>query len=493
MDSSQPALNPEVQTFQIAYDDPISTQVNPMFQGEGTLRVDPSERTFTFKGQPRSQFAREEAVQVFSARQMRHAVRKGTRLAFLLDLGGAATGSPPFVFYCPTEAEASRIQSFLPKSEVVHDEEHRKFATDLAALPAGAHWWTSVTGIIILLNVASFIVMAGVFDAGWIQAASSEPYVRFAGNNGAATTSGEWWRLLTSMFAHYGVIHLLMNMWALLNVGQLMERLAGRSLFALIYLTSGICGGLASIWWNGDKVWSAGASGAVFGILGATLGYILRQKHTLPASVFQPMLKSSLLFIGYNLLYGFAKSGIDNADHIGGFTAGIVLGWLTALPLEREKRDLLLRPRFVLGVVVSLVLIAIGVAAAPRFDYSVREELSLEKTLEPVTTREPALLRNATTSVQAYQQHGDAGDALIRLLENELIPFYDDLSRNLGALPLTAGSKTDSRRQVLKRFADARAAAERQLLSDVKAGKTDLSAFTQLESKAEVILREIQP
>jgi len=198
--------------------------------------------------------------------------------------------------------------------------------------PSSGFSLRSVTGVIVALNIAVFVLMAGFLGAGWVEVTDMTPYVRYGANNAAVTMHGQWWRLITSMFMHYGVIHLALNMWALLQAGNLVERLQGRVLYALTYLGSGIGGGLLSIAWHGDKIWSAGASGAIFGVYGALLGRTYRDRLALPKAVLQPLMKSTVIFAGYNLLYGMVNPGIDNADHIGGLATGIALGWLTAPP-----------------------------------------------------------------------------------------------------------------------------------------------------------------
>ncbi len=232
--------------------------------------------------------------------------------------------------------------------------------------PAPVFSFRSVTGVIIAANVAVFILMAGFLGAGWMEAASLEPYIRYGANNAAATAHGEWWRLITSMFMHFGAVHLAFNMWALYQAGNLVERLQGRWLYAVTYLASGVGGGLLSIDWHGDKIWSAGASGAIFGVYGALIGHIGRDRLALPKAVVQALMKSTLLFAGYNLVYGLAVPGIDNADHVGGFVTGLALGWLTAPPTGAARTSALLKKRLVVAAATIVVIVAAGVAAVPR-------------------------------------------------------------------------------------------------------------------------------
>src|SRR5262249_58687152 len=138
---------------------------------------------------------------------------------------------------------------------------------------------------------------------------------------------GEWWRLLSSNFAHIGVVHLLLNMWCLWSLGRLAERMFGNWTFLAIYLLSGLGGSLASICWNPSIV-SAGASGAVFGVAGGLAAFWYFGKVALPRSIIKRDFASILTFVGYNLSYGFARGGVDNAGHIGGLFVRFSLGAL---------------------------------------------------------------------------------------------------------------------------------------------------------------------
>jgi rhomboid protease GluP len=328
------------------------------------------------------------------------------------------------------------------------------FAENLRQLPGATHPAGSVTNLLIAANVIAFVVLAGVFGAGWFDVADMQPYIGFAASNAAATTDGEWWRLLSSMFAHYGLLHLALNMWALYQTGHLMERVMGRGLYALTYLASGLGGGLLSMAWHGDTVWSAGASGAIFGVYGALLGFILREKQALPGEVFQPLLKSSLTFAGYNLIYGFIHPGIDNAAHIGGIAAGLLFGWLCALPMNAAQRAPLVKGRYATGTVALVVMVAVGVLAAPRFDYRVREELAWQDAVEDINTKEDALLKRENAAMKAWNEDRSKGAELATLLLTDLAPFYRDFGARLRALSYTPGRRTERRRQLLVELVD---------------------------------------
>lgn len=141
--------------------------------------------------------------------------------------------------------------------------------------------------------------------------------------------NGEWWRFGTAMFLHIGVIHLVFNSVALLSLGNRSEAQFGHERFLFIYLISGLLGGVWSFWLRGWMEYSAGASGAVFGILGAELGYLFFHRRAL-GEMGQAQRSSLIRTILFNILIGASVAYINNAAHIGGLVSGAVLGYLLA-------------------------------------------------------------------------------------------------------------------------------------------------------------------
>jgi rhomboid protease GluP len=136
--------------------------------------------------------------------------------------------------------------------------------------------------------------------------------------------AGQYWRLLSAVFVHVGFAHLLFNAYALFSFGREVERRFGRARFLALYLLSGIASTTASF--VGSPVLSAGASGAVFGLAGASMAYYAAYRDRLGGAG-RRSLASILMIVGLNLVMGFAAPGIDNLGHIGGLIAGLGLGW----------------------------------------------------------------------------------------------------------------------------------------------------------------------
>ena len=136
----------------------------------------------------------------------------------------------------------------------------------------------------------------------------------------AANMQGQWYRILTSAFLHYGFFHFLCNMYALYVIGPQIESFLGKGKYIFVYLISAITGNLFSMMFMGNNQASLGASGAIFGLLGSLLyfGYHYRV-------YLGNILKSQIIpLILLNLLLGMVVSGVDNFAHIGGLIGGVL-------------------------------------------------------------------------------------------------------------------------------------------------------------------------
>ena len=211
----------------------------------------------------------------------------------------------------------------------------------------------TLTHVIFGINAAVFLGMA--LGASSIMDFPLLELVRWGANVGALTMSGEWWRLLTCVFVHGGIIHIAFNMWCLWNLGALCESLYGRWTYAGIYLVCGLGASLSSAAWH-PYVPSVGASGAIFGLAGALLAAFKLGEFSLPRSALSGTLRSLGAFVVYNLIFGFALPGIDNAAHIGGLITGLIVGAVIALLAPQHEQT----PRRALIFVVLLLALAGG-------------------------------------------------------------------------------------------------------------------------------------
>jgi len=191
--------------------------------------------------------------------------------------------------------------------------------------PFAARPRPTVTRFLVGLNLTVFVAMA-VAGVSALDP-SGEALLPWGANFGPRTLSGEPWRLLTSTFLHFGVIHLAMNMWCLWALGTLAEPLLGGGAFLLLYLLSGLGGSVLSMLVH-PMVISAGASGAVFGVAGALIPLLWLRGDGPKLSGPGNALGSVIGFVAYNLVYSLTRPNVDMAGHIGGLVVGLVLGFL---------------------------------------------------------------------------------------------------------------------------------------------------------------------
>ena len=186
------------------------------------------------------------------------------------------------------------------------------------------------TGLMVI-NVLVFFLLSlrGDTESGYFMlqyGAMYEPLV---------TDGHEYYRLITSLFLHFGIQHLLNNMVMLGALGYQLENEIGRIKFLLIYFISGIGGNLCSLYWNvshGEQVISAGASGAIFGLMGALLYIVAVNRGRLGRLSGRGM----LIMVALSLYFGLTSSGVDNSAHIGGLICGILI---TVLLYRRKRMD----------------------------------------------------------------------------------------------------------------------------------------------------------
>jgi rhomboid protease GluP len=213
----------------------------------------------------------------------------------------------------------------------------------------------AVTQVFFGINVAVFLAMlfAGV---SMLDNPAGQDLVHWGANFGPYTVGGQWWRLLTCVFIHGGLLHIAFNMWCLWDLGRLAESLYGHWTFAALYLITGLSASLASVIWNPVTL-SVGASGAIFGIAGALIASFYLGEFSVPRAQITGTLRSVAVFVGYNLIFGAAIARVDNAAHVGGLLMGLLLGALMARVAPNPEQPL----RRIGVLLFGLLLIAGGI------------------------------------------------------------------------------------------------------------------------------------
>jgi rhomboid protease GluP len=188
--------------------------------------------------------------------------------------------------------------------------------------------------IFVLLSLANLLLTRDGLLTTVLSGADIRVLALFGAKVNELIVAGQYWRFLTPVFLHIGLIHLLFNMMALRIFGEQVEALFGGTRFLTLYLLSGLFVSLASFAFS--PVPSAGASGAIFGIIGVFTAFLLRNRETF-GTVAEQQLRSMVGLIVVNLLLGATVPGIDNWGHMGGLVSGLAMG-LAMAPTYRFQQ-----------------------------------------------------------------------------------------------------------------------------------------------------------
>jgi rhomboid protease GluP len=216
-----------------------------------------------------------------------------------------------------------------------------------------------VTPLIVLACGAAFAAMIATGVS--ILRPSASQLIHWGANDGARLIlRHEYWRLVTSVFVHGGLLHLLANMWSLMTIGPLVERIYGHLAFGVLYLAAGIGGAITSAAVPPVRA-SVGASGAICGILGGLLAFLVLHRRAIPATVRHQLTKNVLWVVLFMAALGALVTNIDQAAHLGGLATGFACGLLLIGPwpvAPGPRRSLIARR------VALIPLIAVGLSYA---------------------------------------------------------------------------------------------------------------------------------
>ncbi len=291
--------------------------------------------------------------------------------------GGMLTGSGT-VFKC-SDCAAKGLDS-TPRAKYEADRDAAEFAHELKMLTPARP----------LVTWALVAACAAVFALELAKGAGFDTVtptlaIQLGANYGPLTLAGQWWRLLTAMFLHFGFIHFAFNMWCLWALGSLAERLMGQVAFLVLYFATGLAGGLLGLDAHPEVV-SAGASGAVFGITGGLVTYLWLKKAPIDLAKVKAELSSLGVFLAYNLFYSL-RPGVDMMAHVGGLFTGLAVG--ATLPRFLEPADAAAIPSPVrehgprrmrvagVGIVSAAVLLVGAAAIRHRNQATAHNELGI--------------------------------------------------------------------------------------------------------------------
>ena len=337
--------------------------------------------------------------------------------------------------------------------------------TDLIKSPALD---APVVCLLLALNLMVFAAML-LAGAGWWHAAQGVP-LAWGANFGPATQDGQWWRLGTAMFVHFGVVHLTLNMWALWDVGRLLEGLLGRWRFATLYLGSGVLGNAVSLVVQGNQAVSGGASGAVFSLYGALLVFLWRERRQVDRSEFRWLFGGGLVFTALMLGLGFVLPGIDNAAHAGGLVAGALLGGLLASPWTAQSPPV--RARQWASAVGLVLMVAWLWRMLPAPPYLLGEEIKAQASISQFIHEDRRISLRWGSLLVAGQQGGQSFEQLAGRIDTEVAAGYERSFDRLVAATPEGAAPSAATMEALQTYAAQRAGAARALSDSLRRGDT---------------------
>jgi rhomboid protease GluP len=273
-----------------------------------------------------------------------------------------------------------------------------------------------VTYALITANVAMFGIE--IAHGASPTAPTPQQIIDLGGSYPPLTLNGEWWRLGSSMFLHFGILHIALNMVCLYQA-RVVELLFGHLGFLVIYLLAGLGGGIASLIVSAGNAVNAGASGAVFGAYGAFGAFLVLRRSQIDAEVWQRTARSIGGFLVLNLVVGLAAPGVSLSAHAGGLLVGFGLGAALLAGAGATRH----RARRVVGLAVLGAALT-GVAVM---------SLHAAPALPPVLGKFYAVERASVerwNEALSRSKAGALGDAeLADLLEHDVIAPYAELRR----------------------------------------------------------------
>jgi len=267
----------------------------------------------------------------------------------------------------PTSREAEILP---PGTEDVPPPPPPRRRSRWAAAPA--------TYLLIGINCGVFIAMVAQGASMWMP--SLDQIMHWGADRSSnVLIYGEWWRIVTAMFVHVGLLHLATNMWCLWNLGLLAEPLMGSAGLIASYTLTGAAGNLLSTlvnWWRFHDDWikfhdptvfpaGAGASGAVFGIAGALIVLLKSRRLPVPPLELSRLRRSVIYFAAINLVIGFSINfgtgltgvAVDNSAHVGGFLCGLLFAAPMVPRIGSPRSEFDLRLRMTVAMVVLLLVL----------------------------------------------------------------------------------------------------------------------------------------
>ena len=327
-----------------------------------------------------------------------------------------------------------------------------------------------VTKLLIAANALVFAAM--LLDGAGLWHSTNEVQLALGANFGPATQDGEWWRLASAMFLHFGAVHLLLNMWALWDAGQWVERMYGRWRFASIYIISGLSGNLLSLVVQGNSAVSGGASGAIFGIYGALLTFLWRERSAITSHEFRWLFWGALGFAIATIILGFIVPGIDNSAHVGGFISGILASIVFSQSINSKVLPIKTSLIAACGMLSLIALLVLNIPA-PKYHWS--DELLIRKQIDEFLLQDQAINRSWLEIMQAGRQSNTTFDGLASQIDSTITNPYEESFEKLSQLPANPALPSAAQLESLLKYTRQRQDESRALAEKLRNQQSSIS------------------
>ena len=317
-----------------------------------------------------------------------------------------------------------------------------------------------ITKLLIITNILVFIAM--LIDGAGLWHSPNGVQLSWGANFGPATQDGEWWRLGSAMFLHFGVLHLVLNLWSLWDAGQLVERMYGHLRFTTIYLISGLSGNLLSLVIHGNVAVSGGASGAIFGIYGALITFLWRERTAITPHEFRWFFWGAIAFTAISLSLGFIVPGIDNSAHIGGFFTGILLSLIFSSSINANALPIKATITSASILIFAITLLILNI---PTAKYRWSDELLLRKEIEEFSYQDQAINRSWLEIMHEGKQDNASTDGLANHIDSAISERYEESFEKLSQLPSNPALPSATKLENILKYVQQKKVAS-QILAD---------------------------
>ncbi len=360
----------------------------------------------------------------------------------------------------------------------------------VAALMRGRLDLTPATVALVVVNVLVFAAM--LVNGAGLWHSPNDVQLAWGAGFGPATKDGEWWRLGTAMFLHFGLLHLAMNMWALWDAGRLVERLYGSSRFIAVFVGSGLTGNLLSLIVQGDRAISGGASGAIFGVFGALLVWLWSERRLIHPTEFRWLFGGAAVFSMITIGFGLYIQGIDNAAHIGGLISGALIGICLFRPLA-ERHDAKNGHRwFAVAVYLSAVLALVTHIPPPSYQWEA--ELQARREVREFLAADERINNEWRAILDTGRQQGATFDQLAGRIDADVTTQYQHSFEQLSALTLDPSAPSTMTVEILKKYAQLRSEASYWLAEGLRTNDRKLvNEALEMAYRAPYVARGLEP